>query len=602
MKKRSRLYPVWFFLRRYRKLYTLLLLATIGYTILESVNISIFYPIFNTVLTNGKPSNKLFLLLSKIISFFPFKDYFINVCVFAIIILVVKEVLAFIRHSLTGYGIGKVVCDVKEEIFNKYISSEYQYFLDNKQGDLTYTLFTATGKLGNCLNFIPDLLTAVLMTMTISVLLISISLPVTLFLLGAGISFNFLTRILAKNVSYHLGTERVTVSAKANVIANEFFDGIKHIKIFDSFEFWQKNFNDSVRRFKQLVIKDFIWVGIPERFMQFLPIVILLGLVVALRYFIKATPSFLMENLASVGVYVFAFYRLVPFLTSFGRIHMQIMGILPDLEVLYDFLNDKNILSQDGHINVVIFKDTIKFEDVNFYYRHSKLILDKLSLTIKKGQITAIVGHSGSGKSTIVNLMLKLFEPSSGRITFDSIDFKDIKRMPLTKIVGIVSQETFIFNGTIKDNILFGLSGIPEGKIIDVAKLVNAHEFIMNFPNQYETIVGDKGLKLSGGQRQRLAIARAMLRDPQILVLDEATSSLDSLSEALVQDAINKVSKNRTVIIIAHRLSTIINANKIFVLDAGRLAEEGTHEELINKGGVYGNLYHAQEKRKAQKV
>lgn len=602
MKKRSRIYPVWFFLKRYQKLYILLLLATIGYTVLESVNISIFYPIFNTVLASGQSSNKFFLLLSKVISFFPFKDYFINVCVFAVIVLIIKEVLAFIRHSLTGYGIGKVVCDVKEEIFNKYITSEYQFFLDNKQGDLTYTLFTATGKLGNCLNFIPDLVTAIFMTITISILLISISLPVTLFLLGAGVSFNLLTHILAKNVSYHLGTERVTVSANANVIANEFFDGIKHIKIFDSFEFWQKSFNDSVRRFKQLVVKDFIWVGIPERFMQLLPVMILLGLVIVLHYFIKATPNFLMANLASIGVYVFAFYRLVPFLTSFGRIRMQIMGILPDIEILYDFLNNRNILSQDGRISVSTFSDSIKFEDVSFYYRQSKIILNKLNFAIRRGQVTAIVGHSGSGKSTIVNLMLKLFEPSSGRIILDDTDLKDIKHSSLTKIAGIVSQETFIFNATIRDNILFGLNRVSDEKIIEAAKLVNAHEFIMNFPKQYETIVGDKGLKLSGGQRQRLAIARAMLRDPQILILDEATSSLDSLSESLVQEAINRVSRNRTVIIIAHRLSTIINANKIFVLDAGRLVEEGTHEELIDKGGIYRKLYHAQEKRKMQRV
>ncbi len=276
---------------------------------------------------------------------------------------------------------------------------------------------------------------------------------------------------------------------------------------------------------------------------------------------------------------------------------MQLMGALPDAEVLYDALNQKTNYIHDGGLEIKNIEKEIKFENISFSYKNKKDIFKNINFSIEKGKTTAIVGTSGGGKTTIVNLIARLFDPDDGRITIDGIDLKEIKYSSLINLMGMVSQDTFIFNGTIKENIIFGLKDVSNERFFEAVKLANAHEFINHFPEGYETAVGDKGLKLSGGQRQRLAIARAILRDPQILILDEATSSLDYHSEALVQSAINIASKNRTVIVIAHRLSTVINADKIIVLDHGRVVEEGNHNELMRRNGVYKALYESQERK-----
>lgn len=595
MKEAKKRDAMWFFFRQYHYIYLPLLFVTIGYAILESVNISIFLPLFNTVLNNEPSTGKMFSFFQKIISFLPFKHPFMGVFAIAITVAITKEVFGFVRIRLMGDGIGKVVCDVKEAIFNKYANSDYQFFLDNKQGKLLYDLLNATGKLGNCLQFVPDIITAMLMTVTIGVLLFSISFKATIFLMFIGIIYGILMHFLAKRVSYNIGKERVLVGAETNILANELLDGIKHIKLAGSFELWKKKFARSVRRFKELVIQDYMWGSVPDRLIQLIPVAILI--VVALfLYFIKDPAAFLSKNLVAMGVYIYAFYRLSPYLASIGRLRMQLMAALPDVEVVYEDLNQKTNYIEDGRLEIKNFEKEIRFEDVSFNHKGKKDILMDINFTIEKGKTTAIVGASGSGKTTLINLIVRLFDPDSGRITMDGADLKSIKLSSLINLIGMVSQDTFIFNATIRDNIIFGLNGISDEKLIEAAKLANAHEFINHFPDGYGTVVGDKGLKLSGGQRQRLAIARAILRNPQILILDEATSSLDYHSEVVVQQAINAVAKNRTVIVIAHRLSSVINADKIIVLDRGRTVEEGTHHELMKKDGVYKSLYESQGK------
>lgn len=589
-------YAIWFFLKQYKAIYLTLLFVTIGYAILESVNISIFLPLFNTVLNNEKSTGKLFLIIEKIVSLLPFKHPFMGIFVLAITISIVKELFGFARVFLVGYGLGKVYCNTQEELIRKYGNSDYQFFLDNKQGKLLYVLSTATGKLSNCLQIIPDMITAILMIFTVGVLLFSISPRTTIFLSFFGVMYILLMNMLARKVSYHIGKERVVVSANAVVLANELLDGIKHIKVSGSFWLWQKNFTDSIRRFGTLIIRDFAWGNVPDRVIQLLPVAILIG-VATFLYFTKDATAFLSKNMVLMGVYIYAFYRLSPFLGSLGRLRMQLMAVLPDVEVLYETLNRKTNYIHDGALEIKNIKKEIKFENVSFSYKNKKDIFRNINFSIEKGKTTAIVGPSGGGKTTIVNLIVRLFDPDDGRITIDGIDLKEIKYSSLTNLMGMVSQDTFIFNGTIRENIIFGLKDVSNERFFEAVKLANASKFISHFPEGYETVVGDKGLRLSGGQRQRLAIARAILRDPQILILDEATSSLDYHSEALVQSAVNIASKNRTVIVIAHRLSTVINADKIIVLDDGRVVEEGNHNELIKRNGVYKALYESQARK-----
>jgi ATP-binding cassette subfamily B protein len=227
-------------------------------------------------------------------------------------------------------------------------------------------------------------------------------------------------------------------------------------------------------------------------------------------------------------------------------------------------------------------------------------VLDHISFRVEPGQLVALVGPSGAGKTTITYLIPRFYDPTAGRIMVDGHDLRDVSLTSLSAQIGMVTQETYLFNDTIRTNLLYGKLDATQAEIEEAARAANIHDFIMGLPLQYQTIVGERGYRLSGGEKQRLALGRVILKNPRILVLDEATSSLDSQSEALIQEALGRVMVGRTNIVIAHRLSTILAADLILVLDYGRIVERGTHGELLAKGGLYANLYETQFRRKAK--
>ena len=236
-------------------------------------------------------------------------------------------------------------------------------------------------------------------------------------------------------------------------------------------------------------------------------------------------------------------------------------------------------------------KKYIQFDNVSFSYGTYGMVLKNVNFSVKAGTTVALVGRSGAGKTTLVNLIARFYEPTSGSIFIDGYDISKIQLKSLRQQIGVVLQDPFLFSGTIKENITYGRQKATSEEVIKAAKAANIHEFIISLPRDYETIIGERGVNLSGGQRQRLAIARVLLRDPKILILDEATSSVDLESEALIQDALKHLMKNRTTFVIAHRLSTIKQADKILVIDKGEIVERGKHIELLKKKGLYSQLY-----------
>ena len=304
------------------------------------------------------------------------------------------------------------------------------------------------------------------------------------------------------------------------------------------------------------------------------------------------------EGNLDVGIYsslVFMTQRLLWPLTRLGKTLDLYQRAMSSTNRLIDIL-DTPIAIHSGNLSLSnnVINGEIKLNNITFAYNERKPVIENLTLNIPSGDTIAIVGSTGSGKSTLVKLLLRFYEIQSGKITLDGVDIRDINLTDLRKSIGLVSQDVFLFHGTVKENIAYGMYGATEEEVITAAKIAEAHNFIGQLPQGYETVVGERGQKLSGGQRQRIAIARAVLKNPPILILDEATSAVDNETEAAIARSLEKITHNRTTIAIAHRLSTIRHANCIYVVEYGKIVEQGTHEELLAKQGVYDNLWQVQ--------
>ena len=515
-------------------------------------------------------STTLIIVVSIVIFFFLMKNVFNYLALFNI---------TFVKNGLLK--------KLRESLYSKVLVMPIPYFINKKKGDLMSRITADILEIQTSYLSILELMVREPLTILFTlIVMFTISPELTLFVILFIPISGFIISIIGKRLRKDSKEVQQQQSNFLSII-DETISGQKVIKSFLSESFFSRKFdkiNHLLYKYSNKVINRKNLAGPFSEFMGILVIGVLLwfgGRMVLVSESISGTTFIVFMGLA---------YNILTPAKNLSKSFYSIKKGNAAAERVFEIIEyDKYTNDGTRNLEITKFKDKISFQDLEFSYGESK-ILDGITFTIKKGESVALVGSSGSGKSTIANLLNGFFSADSGSLLIDGINISDIKRESLYKNISIVTQESILFNDNIFNNIKIGNLDAEKEDIISAAKEANAHEFIEEQINGYETVIGDYGNKLSGGQKQRLTIARAMLKSPSILILDEATSSLDSKSEKKIQDAINKLMQGKTSLIIAHKFSTIKKCDKIILIDKGRIIAQGTHEELINSNSSYKNM------------
>jgi len=512
--------------------------------------------------------------------------------IIAFLILFVQSFVSFFRIRLFVEVAEKSLADIRRDTYFKLITLPMNFFSNRRVGELNSRLSadlsqiqdTLTTTLAEMIRQVILLIGGIVFLFIISTKLTLLNLSILPVLVIAAIFLGRLIRKISRQAQDKL--------AESNTVVEETLQGISNVKAFVNEAYEAGRYNKSLREVVKIAMKGAVLRGGFASFIIFC----LFGTIVGVIWYGSILVASGQISVGDLTMYILYAIFVGGAMGTFPELYANVQKAFGSSERVLEILAENSEpISINAHENGVknLINGNIAFDNVLFAYPSRKeiTVLKNVSFAASTGEKVAIVGPSGAGKSTIASLVLRFYDPDQGQLLFDG---KPSDSYPLTDIrnqVAIVPQDVILFGGTIRENIAYGRLNASKEEIIKAARRANAHDFIMSFPEGYETMVGERGVKLSGGQRQRIAIARALLKDPAILILDEATSSLDSESERLVQEALEELMKNRTSIIIAHRLSTIREADKIVVLEKGRVIEIGTHQELIqNQEGLYRYL------------
>jgi len=506
--------------------------------------------------------------------------------------ILLKNLTNYLNGLLSIYLAMVLTRSMRLEAVKLLLEVDIDFFDKHKIGDVMNRFNEEINRTASSVRTLSMLLTQAITILVFLAILISISWGLTLvstvLLLGVSLSNQFFV-----NRAKQFGKELTETSKQQTRKVLEILTGIRLIKAVSTEDLEYKCLKHFICLKEKASLDSQANFGAVAPINETLGIIALLAIVILGRYFFT-------QQLQSVSTilltYLIVLFRLLPVVGQLNATRSRYANQSYSVEVVDDFLRrDNKMIMVNGSKTYERLETGIRFENVDFSYPGiDRQVLRSINLWIPKGKTTAFVGTSGAGKSTLVDLVPRFYDPVSGRITIDGLDLREYDFRSLRRRMGIVSQDTFLFNNSVRFNITYGCDGATDEDIFDAAKRANAYDFIVELPQGFDTEIGDRGVMLSGGQRQRLAIARALLRNPDILILDEATSALDTVSERLVQQAIDELCRDRTTLVIAHRLSTIQRAHQIVVMEQGQIVEVGTHDDLLAREGKYANLYEMQ--------
>ena len=595
----------------YWPLLVLSIIAAIFFVVFNSASIWITATMINNILTdfndmvaenvrlmnleNSSANDKLKLFSNQLL----LKDSAIEtmsaVCIALVVVFGIKNIAFYIKNITVSVVQFRLITDLRNKLYNHLHYLSLSYFNKKKSGELTAILISDVDNMRGALSTsFQKLLVEPINIMAFVTLLFIISPKLTaIAILVIPISGAVIFGI-AQSIRRRAARSQAKLAGMTSIIA-ETLSSMRIVKAFVMKNYELRRFYVQTKKYYQLMLKK-------DRLrLLSSPVVETIGAsLAALLLFVGARDVLFTQSISSEDFirFILLLFAVLGPIKSLGNVFNELQNGLASADRVFSILDIKSDINDiDNAVELNQFENHITFKNVSFHYDQlSQKVLKNIDFSIKSGQILALVGPSGAGKSTLVDLIPRFYDVTNGAINIDGKNIKNVKLDSLRSLMGIVTQETFLFDDSVKANIAYGLDFVSDDIIKNAAIAANANEFIKELPEGYDTIIGERGVKLSGGQRQRIAIARAIVKNPPILILDEATSSLDTESEKNVQDAIEKLMHNRTVIVIAHRLSTVYNADKIIVLDKGLIVDMGTHKELINKDGLYKQLHNLQFK------